>query len=84
MPVTVQFDLPYDLLRSIEETPEAFAHAMRVAAAVKWYETGRVSQGKGAELAGLSREAFHRALGDFGVSAFQVTPDELREELQRL
>ena len=35
---------------------------MRVAAAVKWYELGKVSQGKAAEIAGLSRSAFITAL----------------------
>ena len=84
MPVTVQFDLPEGVFSALRSTPEAFVSELRVAAAVKWYEAGRVSQGKVAEIAGLSRQAFHDALYRYGVSAFQLTEDELREELRGL
>lgn len=82
MPVTVQFDLPDDVFSALRATPEAFVSELRVAAAVKWYEAGRISQGKAAEVAGVSREAFHDALSRYSVSAFQITPDDLRDELR--
>ena len=50
---------------------------MRLAAAVKWYETGRISQDKAAEIAGMSRAEFIRALSAFSVSPFQETADEI-------
>ena len=81
MPVTVQFDLPEDVVSALRSTPEAFVSELRVAAAVKWFEAGRISQGKAAQVAGLSREAFHRALSRYGVSPFQVSPEDLRDEL---
>ena len=84
MPVTVQFDLPDDVFSALRATPEAFVSELRVAAAVKWYEAGRVSQGKAAEVAGVSREAFHDALSRYGVSAFQVTPDDVQAEFGAL
>jgi len=52
-----------------------------VAAAVKWYELGKVSQGKAAEIAGLSRSAFITALSRYCVTAFQYTAAELDDEL---
>ena len=82
MPVTVQLDLPEGVFAILRTTPEAFAQELRLAAAVKWFETGRLSQGKAAELAGLSREAFHEALSRYGVAPFQLTAEELREELR--
>jgi transposase len=45
---------------------------MRVAAAVKWYELGEVSQGKAAEMAGLSRSGFIEALSRYKVSVWQL------------
>jgi len=81
MPVTIQFELPESVLSILRSTPDTFAQELRMAAAVKWFETGRVSQGKAAELAGVSREEFHEALSRYNVSALQTTPDELREEL---
>ena len=54
---------------------------MRIAAAVKWYEVGALSQGKAAEIAGVSRAEFIDALSRFKVSPFQYTAEELAEEL---
>lgn len=75
-------DLPEDAFSALRRSPEEFAQEMRLAAAVKWYEIGKISQGKAAELAGLSREAFLDALGRFGVSAVQTLPEELEKDLQ--
>jgi predicted HTH domain antitoxin len=56
---------------------------MRLAAAVKWYEIEMISQAKAAEIAGVSRQEFLEALARFNVSPFQVTPEEMAEELAR-
>jgi predicted HTH domain antitoxin len=42
-----------------------------------------VSQSKAAEIAGVSRHEFLEALNRFNVSPFQVTSEELAEELAR-
>ena len=52
-----------------------------LAAAVKWFELGLISQSKAAELTGLSRTAFLEALHRFEVSPFQYTTDEILAEL---
>jgi predicted HTH domain antitoxin len=83
MSVQVIVDLPEDIFPALRRTPEAFVREMRLAAAAKWYEIGVLSQGKAAELAGLSRQEFLFSLNQFGVSPFQVTPDELRQEWER-
>ena len=83
MATRVTIDLPEESLSILRTTPERFASEMRLAAAVKWYELGRISQSKAAELAGVSRQAFIDALADYNVSPFQVTPEELREEFER-
>jgi len=45
-------------------------------------QPGLISQGKGAELAGLTRAGFLDALFHAKVPACQVTPEELAEELR--
>jgi len=55
---------------------------MRVAAAVKWYEVGRMSQGRAAEIAGLTRANFIGALSRYRVSPFQYRAEELTEDLR--
>ncbi|MCL5966712.1 MAG: UPF0175 family protein [Deltaproteobacteria bacterium] len=81
MPVRLTVDLPETAFSTFKSTPELFIREMRLAAAVKWYEIGKVSQSKGAELAGVSRQEFLEALGRFKVSPYQVTPGELEREL---
>jgi predicted HTH domain antitoxin len=60
-----------------------FPDQLRLAAAIFWYDRGLISQGEGAEIAGLTRAGFLRALSDAKVDALQVTPEELKAELER-
>ena len=73
-------DMPESAFATLHQTPKEFAQEMRVAAAVKWYELGRISQGRAAEIAGLMRAAFIDALSRYQVSPFQYTAEELIEE----
>ena len=52
MAVKVTIDIPEQVLSIIRDTPERFVKEMLLAAAIKWYEIGRISQSKAAELAG--------------------------------
>ena len=83
MAVSVTMELPEEAFSIVRSSPEHFVREMRLAAAVKWYEIGQVSQSKAATLAGVSRQEFLNVLARFGVSPFQVTPDELTAEWKR-
>lgn len=80
--VQLTLELPQDIFSALRQEPEAFLKEMRLAAAVKWYETEQVSQAKAAEIAGLSRAEFLAALNRFGVTPFQVSADDLIREVQ--
>ncbi len=69
--VQITFELPKDTLSSVRKDPASFTRELRLAAAVKWYELGLVSQARAAEIAGISRSEFIDTLGRFKVSAFQ-------------
>ena len=81
--VQVSIELPRDVFAALRQDPAGFVREMRVAAAVKWYETGMVSQSKGAEIAGLTRAEFINALNQFKVSPFQYSVDEIVAEVSR-
>lgn len=74
--------IPESAFAALHQSPGEFALEMRLAAAVKWFELGRISQGRAAEIAGLTRAGFIDALARYQVCPFQYTPAELVEELR--
>ena len=79
----VILDVPEGTFSALRTEPAELARELRLAAAVKWYELGKLSQAKAAELAGLSRFEFIHALARFQVSPVQETVEELAEGLAR-
>ncbi len=78
---TISVELPDAVFAALRKAPDDFVKEMRIAAAVKWYELGMLSQGKAAEVAGLTRAEFIAALSRFKVSIWQYTAEELESEL---
>lgn len=79
----IVLEFPNGAFSALRTSPTEFGQELRIAAAAKWYELGRLSQGKAAELAGLSRAEFIDALGRYGVSALQESVSEIAEGLAR-
>ena len=82
MSVALKLDMPEGVFSAVRKSPVEFVAEMRLAAAVKWYEMGLVSQEKAAEIAGLGRADFILSLARFKVSPFQYTAEEIEEELR--
>lgn len=75
-------EMPEAAFSTLHLAPDELSREIRIAAAVKWYKLGRISQGRGAEIAGLSRAEFIDALSRYRVSPFRYTEQELIDELQ--
>ena len=76
-------ELPEEALAALQVSPEEAAHEARRILAIHWYAQGRISQGTGARIAGLSRHDFLIALGEAKVPAMQLDSGELAKETPR-
>jgi predicted HTH domain antitoxin len=79
-PITL--DVSEDAVRLFGGDESRFGREMYETAVVKWYDEGRISSGKGAEMLGLSRAEFLDLLFRHQVSPFQYTPEELAAEFK--
>ena len=75
--------IPEEAVEALDLPPAEAAAEVRLAAAVKLFEVGRLSSGRAAALAGLPRAAFLTKLAEFGVPTFRLTEEELLEDLSR-
>jgi predicted HTH domain antitoxin len=78
----ITLEYPDRLELAVQTTPEELEAQIRLMAALKMFELGKLSSGKAAELAGLSRVEFLEMCGRYRVSIFNYPPEELEAELQ--
>lgn len=67
-------------LLQVELPPEVSEEEARLLLAIKLYETGKITLGQAAKMAGYSKRAFIELLGRYGVPVVAYPPEELREE----
>jgi predicted HTH domain antitoxin len=80
---TVTLEMPDEVFAATRNDPDRLKKEMRLAAAVTWYQDGRVSQELAASVAGLDRTDFLLALARMGHDSFVVDFDDLDKELSR-
>jgi predicted HTH domain antitoxin len=76
----ITLSIPDETLLALKVNPDQLGAELRLAAAVKLYELGRMSAGAAAKLAGVPRTVFLVKLADYGVDAFKLSEEELRQE----
>ena len=73
---------PQGVPQLLKMSDDEFADELRFLAAVKLYELGRLSSGKAAELAGMTRVDFLDALARVGVPAINLRDEEVEQEIR--
>jgi predicted HTH domain antitoxin len=76
----IMSDIPQETLVALKVSRDELGIALRMAAAVKYYELGRLSSGAAARLAGVPRVVFLARLADYGVETFRLTEEDLCHE----
>jgi predicted HTH domain antitoxin len=77
----LQIDVPETVLLAEKTDEIAFGQELRMLAAVKLYELGRLSSGRAAELAGMSRVEFLLSLGRYRVFPLEAELQDLEAGL---
>ncbi len=77
---TITVECPDEVLVSLKENSAEASAEFRVAAAMKLYELGRLTSGRAAQLAGLSRVEFLQAAARYRVPAFRLTAAEVEQD----
>jgi len=80
---TLTMELPEEVFSALRRSPEEFAREMRLAAAMLWYSRAMISQQKAAEVAGVNRAEFLKALARHEMDVFAVDFDDLGREVDR-
>ena len=79
--VTIPYPAGFE--ESVQTTSGEVQQQIRLMAALKMFELGKLSSGKAAELAGLSRIGFFDACARYKVSVFNYSADELEAEIRK-
>ena len=74
---------PTGFEHAVHMTKEEIEQHVRLMAALKMFELGKISSGKASELAGMSRTEFLEACGRYRVSIFNYPDDQAETEIKK-
>ena len=76
-------EVPDESLDVLGGDAAKFGREMLVAAVLRWFEEGRLSQGQAAEMLGLKRGEFFDLLYEHRISPVQMSVEDLEKDFQR-
>jgi predicted HTH domain antitoxin len=82
MSETVLIQIPSDIQRKLNRTPEEMGRDLKLYAALMLFWLGKLSSGAAAEMAGVPHVMFLDMCADYNIPVSQITPEELRDELR--
>ena len=80
--LTVDVELPRDLLAAMDVSEPALPRRVKELLALELFRENRISSGKAAELAGLTKYAFVQLLSQHGLSYFTEGAEELAAQVR--
>ena len=83
MSVQVTVEVPDDAVGLLGEEAAHFGREMLVAAVLRWFEEGRLSQGQAAAMLAMKRGEFFDLLYQHRVSPVQMSLQDLEKDFQR-
>jgi predicted HTH domain antitoxin len=77
----VHLEIPEETLISLKTDSESFGRDLKLLAAVKLFELGKLSSGRAAQLADMTRVEFLLALRSYQVAPFRLAEEDLRQDI---
>ena len=76
----IVMEIPDESLLALKLSPDQAEEALRMAAAVKFFELGRLSSGAAAHLAGVPLVVFLSRIADYGIDTFRLSSEDIQRE----
>jgi predicted HTH domain antitoxin len=80
----ISVDFPADILLALNETENQLIQRIKLALAVQLYKAQKLTIGKAAQIAGLSRFQFETALAEHEIPVSNLTADEVLDDIGKL
>lgn len=81
---SITVDFPSDILLTLNENENELKQNIKLSLAIRLYRLQKLTIGKAAQIAGLSRFDFETVLSDNGISISNLSIDDVLNDIQKL
>ncbi len=81
---TLTINLPSEILVALNESEKELITDMKLFTAIRYYEMNKLTIGKAADMAGLSRYDFECILSDNGISISNLDKRDIENDIKKL
>lgn len=81
---TISINLPADILLTLNETENELRQRIRLSLAIQLYKAQKLTVGKAAQIAELSRLQFENVLSENEIPISNLTADEVMHDIEKL
>jgi len=77
---TLTVQIPEQVTTKLNRTDAELSRDLKLYTALMLYQLGKVSSGLASKMAGIPRVQFLELCGEYGISVFRYTPEQLEAE----
>ena len=78
---TISIDFPSDILLALNESEKELKKNIKLSLAIRLYRLKKVTIGKGAQIAGVSRLEFENILSENNISISNLSVDDIMNDI---
>ena len=81
---TISIDIPSEILLALNETEDEFKQQLKIDLAIRLYKLQKLTIGKAAQLAGLSKLEFETLLSEFKIPISHLTLNDVLDDIKKI